>query len=157
VRVKFTFYSENTFYYLSASGIGLEILAMPQVIYHVASSLDGFIADKDGKVDWLNEFNNSPDQEAMEDLQALMSSFDAILLGGATYDFVLDYGHWMSPATPTWVFTSRELKVIDPCIQLTQENPKSVCQELEKRNLKRIWLMGGWPISGLFSDLGINQ
>ena len=130
----------------------IESEKMPEIIYHVACSLDGFIADKDGKVDWLNNFN---DGETMEDLQEFFSSFEGIALGGHTYDFALSYGQWMSPDTPSWVFTSRDLKILDPSIQLTQESPTSVCQEMDKKGIKRVWLMGGGKLAASFleSDL----
>ncbi|MCB1124723.1 MAG: dihydrofolate reductase family protein, partial [Verrucomicrobiae bacterium] len=64
---------------------------MPEIIYHVATSLDGFIADKDGKVDWLNAFDAFADKEMMQDFERFMGSFDAILMGGHTYDFALEH------------------------------------------------------------------
>ena len=91
----------------------------------------------------------------MTDFSELMDSFDAILLGGKTYDFTLEYGQWMSPGTPTWVFTQRDLKILDPCIQLSKESPVSVCKELDQRNLKRVWLMGGGKLAASFLDMGL--
>ncbi len=128
---------------------------MPHIIYHVATSLDGFIADKDHGVDWLNNFEGMNDPEAMADFTTLMTSFDAILLGGKTYDFTLSYGQWMSPDTPTWVFTSRDLKLLDPCIQLTTESPENMCAELDSRGLGRVWLMGGRKLAASFQDAGL--
>ncbi len=127
---------------------------MPQVIYHVASSLDGFIADKDGKVNWLNSFNAFDDKEVMEDFQRQMSSFDGILLGGGTYDFVLDHGKWMSPGTPTWVVSSRDLPILDPCIQLSTDTPTAIMDEIRATKLDRIWLMGGGKLAASFLEAG---
>jgi dihydrofolate reductase len=130
---------------------------MPQIIYHVATSLDGFIADKDHGVDWLNDFEGMKDSQAMADFSKLMQSFDAILLGGKTYDFTLDYGQWMSPGIPTWVFTGRDLKLLDPCIQLTRQSPTEICDELDRRNLERVWLMGGGKLAASFHNAGLIQ
>lgn len=128
---------------------------MPEIIYHVATSLDGFIADAEGRVDWLNDFNAFEDKEVMRDFQEFMNSFDAILLGGTTYDFALRHGQWMSPGTPTWVFTSRNLPLLDPGIQLTSETPQTACDELTARDLNRAWLMGGGKLATSFLDDGL--
>jgi len=108
---------------------------MPEIIYHVASSLDGFIADQDGKVDWLNDFDSFDDPELVKDFNEFQNSFDAIALGGHTYDFALGYGQWMSPNTPSWMFTKRDLKILHPSIQLTQELPEAVCDEMDQTHL----------------------
>ncbi|MDA0347377.1 MAG: dihydrofolate reductase family protein [Verrucomicrobia bacterium] len=128
---------------------------MLEIIYHVASSLDGFIADKDLRVDWLNDFHSFDDSEVSKDFNAFQKSFDAIILGGHTYDFALDYGQWMSPNTPSWVFTSRNLKVLHPSIQLTQETPELVCKKMDGKGIKRAWLMGGGKLAASFFDAGL--
>ena len=128
---------------------------MPQIIYHVATSLDGFIADSDDKVDWLNNFNAFNDKEVMDDFQKLMNSFDGILLGGKTYDFVAAHGQWMAAGTPTWVLTSRDLPAVDPCIRITSESPQMVVEEIESKQLKRIWLMGGGKLAASFLNAGL--
>ena len=128
---------------------------MPEIIYHVASSLDGFIADVDDKVDWLNNFNAFEDKEVMDDFQKLMSSFDGILLGGKTYDFVVAHGKWMAAGTPTWVFTSRELPALDPCIQVTNDSPEKLVKDIASKKLKRIWLMGGGKLAASFLNAGL--
>jgi dihydrofolate reductase len=128
---------------------------MPENVYHVASSLDGFIADKDDKVDWLNDFNAFDDKGAMDDFNELQNSFDAIILGGHTYYFALSYGQWMSPDTPSWVFTNRDLKILHPSIQLTHESPRSVCNEMDDKGIKRAWLMGGGKLAASFLEAGL--
>jgi dihydrofolate reductase len=81
---------------------------MPQVVYYVASSLDGYIASADGSVEWLRPF-----QEQREDhgVTALHASVDALLLGSRTYEFALHLGQWPAPDKPSWVFTQRNLRV----------------------------------------------
>lgn len=125
---------------------------MPEIVYHVATSLDGFIADQDGKVDWLNDFN---DQETTDDCVELQKSFDGIVLGGHTYDFVLAHGQWMSPGIPSWVFTRRDLEILDPCIQLTQESPRDIFEVMNKQGLKRVWLMGGGQLAASFFNVNL--
>src|SRR5207302_2191475 len=113
---------------------------MPEVIYYVASSLDGYIATADGSVDWLSSFHR-----AGEDLGAteVAASVDALLLGSHTYEFALKLGHWPSPETPSWVFTKRNLRVLHPSITLTSKTPAEVAALLASRGFRRVWLMGG--------------
>ena len=90
---------------------------MPEVIYYVASSLDGYVATADGGVDWLTGFHISGEDHGAGKLQA---SIDALLLGSHTYEFALKLGQWPSPDKPTWVFTKRDLRVLHPSITLPQ-------------------------------------
>ena len=59
-------------YKLATHSMPMLTWLMPQIIYHLATSLDGFIADKDGGVDWLNKFNGMADKEVMTDFSKLM-------------------------------------------------------------------------------------
>lgn len=127
---------------------------MSEIVYHVASSLDGFIADIDGGVDWLNEFH---DPDTMEDFMEFFNSFECIALGGHTYDFALKHGQWMSPNTPSWVFTSRDLKILHPSIQLTTKIPEAVCQEMDDKEIKRVWLMGRVANSQLLFSMPLSS
>src|SRR5215470_14317395 len=91
-----------------------------EIIYSVASSLDGYIATVDAGVDWLSRFHSSPEDRGFGDLE---SSVDALLLGSHTYEFALKLGQWPSPNKPSWVFTRRKLPILDPSITLTTESP----------------------------------
>ena len=78
--------------------------AMPEIIYYVASSLDGYIATADGSVDWLSLFHTAGEDHGAAELEA---SVDALLLGSHTYEFALKLGQWPSPDKLSWVFTLR--------------------------------------------------
>ena len=64
---------------------------MTEIIYSVASSLDGYIATVDGGVDWLSRFPATGREHGAVDLE---SSVDALLLGSHTYEFALKLGHY---------------------------------------------------------------
>ena len=63
-----------------------------RVVAYIATSLDGFIADSDGGVDWLNEIPN-PDQSDYG-YSAFIGGIDAILMGSTTFRFVESSGQW---------------------------------------------------------------
>src|SRR4030095_13805004 len=55
------------------------------------TSLDGFIARKDGDIDWLTQFAN---EEAVKAYKELTSRIDAIVIGRGTFDKVLTFPSW---------------------------------------------------------------
>jgi dihydrofolate reductase len=120
---------------------------MVDVVYDAASSLDGYIATDDGRVDWLSRFDTSGEDHGFGELNA---SVDALLLGSRTYEFALTLGHWPSPEKLTWVFTRRDLRVLHPSITLTAQTPREVIDLLGSRGLRRAWLMGGGKLAASF-------
>src|SRR5438876_4843462 len=120
---------------------------MLDVIYYVASSVDGYIATADGGVDWLSKFHVSDEDHGAGKLHA---SADALLLGSHTYEFALKLGYWPSPEKPSWVFTQRDLQVLHPSITLTSQGPREVVELLASRGLRRAWLMGGGKLAASF-------
>jgi dihydrofolate reductase len=120
---------------------------MPEIIYHVASSLDGYIATKDGSVDWISRFHRRGEDHVAGDLE---TSVDALLLGSHTYEFALKLGRWPSPDKPSWVFTQRKLPILDPSITLTAETPVEVVRKLARQGCRRAWLMGGGKLAASF-------
>lgn len=125
---------------------------MVEVVYYVASSLDGYIATADGSVDWLSRFQVAGEDHGAGKLQA---SVDALLLGSGTYEFALKLGQWPSPDTPSWVFTRRKLRVLHPSITLTSRTPRQVIELLMSRGTRRAWLMGGGKLAASFHADGL--
>src|ERR1051326_734453 len=123
-----------------------------EIIYSVASSLDGYIATSDGNVDWLSRFHGSAEDHTAGDLEA---SAGALLLGSHTYEFALKLGHWPSPNKPSWVFTKRNLRVLHPSITLTSQTPREVAELLAGRGIRRAWLMGGGKLAASFHGEGL--
>jgi dihydrofolate reductase len=120
---------------------------MPEIIYYVASSLDGYIATADGSVDWLSRFHAAGEDHGAGELEA---SADALLLGSHTYEFALNLGQWPSPDKKSWVFTRRALRILHPSITLTAQEPRDVVELLASRGLRRAWLMGGGKLAASF-------
>jgi len=125
---------------------------MLEVIYYVASSIDGYIATTNGDVDWLSRFHVSGEDHGVGKLQA---SIDALLLGSHTYEFALKLGHWPSPDKPSWVFSQRDLPVLHPSITLTSHSPSEVLDDLTKRGFRKAWLMGGGKLAASFHASGL--
>lgn len=56
----------------------------------IATSLDGYIADSEGGIDWLNSVPN-PEQDDMG-YGEFMSRVDALVMGRKTFETVLSFG-----------------------------------------------------------------
>ncbi|GAB5405120.1 MAG: hypothetical protein Aurels2KO_33510 [Aureliella sp.] len=56
-----------------------------KITYAAATSQDGFIADENGGVSWLDDMDIAPNET---DLEALIASVDGLVMGRKTYDFI---------------------------------------------------------------------
>jgi len=122
------------------------------VIYYVACSLDGFIAKIDGDVEWLDAYQGQAEDYGYGEFY---SACDALIMGSHTYEVSLKFGEWPSKDKPSWVFTSRDLTVIDPSITLTSNDPSAVVEEMQSKGIKQAWMMGGGKLAGSFLEAGL--
>ena len=65
--------------------LGAKWWKIMNTVAYLAVSLDGYIADKDGEVDWLNEIPN-PDQSDFG-FADFMQSVDAMVMGANTFRY----------------------------------------------------------------------
>jgi dihydrofolate reductase len=137
---------------------------MTKTQYYTATSLDGYIADESHSLDWLFEVERGENPGA--EYEELFAGVGAMAMGASTYEWIL--GHedlvgspekWQSwyGATPTWVFTHRELPAIPgAAISFVQGDVASVHVEMKaKAGGKNIWLVGGGDLAGQFADQGL--
>jgi hypothetical protein len=71
---------------------------MPKIKLYIATSLDGFIAEPDGGVDWLFTDDDYG-------YTAFFGSVEALVMGRHTYEQVLGFGEWPYEDRPTYVLT----------------------------------------------------
>jgi dihydrofolate reductase len=124
-------------------------MSQVEIVYSVATSLDGFIASTDGGVDWLTPFQGPVETSEFE---AFEKSVDAVLVGSRTYEPVLamvgdPFGRM---GKPCWVFSKRDLPASGPSITITSASPEEVVGELSNRGIVRAWLMGGTRLASSF-------
>ena len=124
---------------------------MPRLIYYVASSLDGYIADENGGVDWL------PDPVEGEDFGygEFYAGIDALLMGRRTYDQVRGFGDWPYPGKPTRVLTRRPLDDAPEGVEAITGTAQDVRQHFLDAGFENTWLVGGAELADLFREEGM--
>ena len=86
-----------------------------RVTIHMAASLDGFIARKDGGVDWLETSDEFADGDTMDPgfVEAFLKTIDCYVMGSRTYETALGFEAkglgWSYGDKPVFVLTSRDL------------------------------------------------
>lgn len=115
-----------------------------KVSVYIAISLDGFIARKNGKIDWLTGGEVGADYGYAE----FISTIDHIVMGRNTYEKVLTFGGWPYEK-PVIVLTSRNLSIppgLANKVETLHLPPSELLQELERRGARHIYLDGGVTI-----------
>ena len=125
---------------------------MTRTIYYVASSIDGFITDSSGSLDWLMQFGFEEFQEAYD---AFLSGVGALVMGSGTYEWLQREGEpWGYGSLPTWVLTSRDLAPTDGAdIRFEQ----GVVADVHSRAVaaargRDVWVIGGGHVAAQFAD-----
>lgn len=117
----------------------------------LALSADGFIARRDGSVDWLNR----PEPKGGYGLAAFAASIDTILWGHTTFRHGLQLGE-LSAFGPVqhYVFSRSPQSDRFPNVKFIRSPIPRFARELRRRPGKDIWLMGGAALFGAFLDAG---
>jgi len=131
-------------------------MAMRKIIVYIATSADGFIARKDGGVDWLDR----PRPKGNYGMGEFWKSIDTILLGRKTYDFVLKFvkGGKSIPKSKHepkhYVFSRRPPRKVLPGFEFVKEPIKQFAERLRAEKGKNIFMMGGGGLIASFLDAG---
>jgi dihydrofolate reductase len=131
-------------------------MAKRKIIVYIATSADGFIARKDGAVDWLDR----PAPKSNYGMMEFWNSIDTILFGRKTYDMSVKFVK-EGKATPDmfagakhYAFSRKPPKKVLYGFEFVKEPIKKFAQRLRAEKGKDIWMMGGGGIIGSFLDAG---
>lgn len=125
-----------------------------RVTIHMAASLDGFIARKDGSVDWLETSDRFEGGEVMapESVGEFLKTIDCYVMGSRTYETALAFADkglgWAYGETPTFVLTRRVLRKLRGTIEFYSGDLQRFVDERLKPNFPNIWFVGGGAVSG---------
>ena len=119
----------------------------------MAASLDGFIARKDGSVDWLetaDEFAGGATMEP-EFVEAFLATIDCYVMGSRTYETALGFEAkglgWSYGDKPTFVLTSRELPRTRDTVEFYSGDLARLVNERLRPMFRSIWFVGGGVVS----------
>ena len=120
---------------------------MRKVILYIAMSLDGYIADKDGGVDWLSGHDTEGESEGS--YPGFVRGIDTVVMGWETYHQVvteLSPDEWVYEDLMTYVITHRE-EASSEKIRFIHESPSALIRNLKEMDGKDIWICGGASIA----------
>jgi dihydrofolate reductase len=135
--------------------------AESRVTIHMAASLDGFIARKDGSVDWMetaDEFAGGKSMDA-EVVAAFLKTIDCYVMGSRTYETALGFEAkglgWAYGDTPTIVLTHRELPRNRDTVELYSGDLAELVNGRLRPAFRSIWFVGGGMVAGECLRLGL--
>ena len=121
---------------------------------YIATSLDGFIARKDGAIDWLDNIPNPTNSDY--GYYAFMAGIDCHLIGRGTYEVVLGFNPW--PYTkPVFVLSRTLTGPLAGGAELINASPRDAVASLHARGLKNIYVDGGVTIQGFLREDLIDE
>ena len=126
---------------------------------YIATSLDGFIARKNGDLNWLSE-NEPKDDEGDYGYKAFMDSVDVLVMGRNTYEKVLTFGEWPYADKKVVVLSSNLSKVTENLsehVEIMSCSPKDVICRLSERGAHHLYIDGGKTIQNFLNSGLINE
>ena len=125
-----------------------------RVTIHMAASLDGFIARKDGRVDWLETSDEFVGGDSLDpnQVEAFLKTIDCYVMGSRTYETALNFETkglgWSYGDKPTFVLTSRDLPRTRHTVQFYSGDLSKLVNEQLRPAFSSIWFVGGGAVSG---------
>jgi dihydrofolate reductase len=132
-----------------------------RVTIHMAASLDGFIARKDGRVDWIqtsDEFANGKTLDP-EQIKAFLETIDCYVMGSRTYETALSFESkgfgWSYGKKPVFVLTTRKLPKTQDTVEFYSGDLTKFVNERLRPTYGNIWFVGGGSVCGECLRLGL--
>ena len=126
----------------------------------MASSLDGFIARKDGRVDWMETSDEFAGGETLapELIETFLKTIDCYVMGSRTYETALGFEAkgfgWAYGNKPTFVLTSRTLPRTRDTVEFYSGDLGRLVNEQLRPRFRTIWFVGGGVVAGECLRLG---
>jgi dihydrofolate reductase len=123
-----------------------------RVTIHMVASLDGFIARKDGRVDWLETADDFESGDTMEPgfVEAFLKTIDCYVMGSRTYETALKFEGqglgWAYGDKPTFVLTRRDLPRTRETVEFHFGDLGRFVNERLRPAYRSIWFVGGGDV-----------
>jgi dihydrofolate reductase len=129
---------------------------MSNYIY-IATSLDGYIARKDGNIDWLLEIPNP--EKSDFGFSDFIRTIDAIVMGRKTYETVLAFSEWPYNK-PVFVLSNTLQSLpqnLSDKVEIIKGSPELVVDTLNAREYKNLYIDGGETIQSFLNENLIDE
>ncbi len=124
----------------------------------IATSLDGFIADKHGNIDWLHSIPN-PNNNDMG-YANFISSVDVLIIGRTTYETVLEFGIDWPYTKPVYVLSTTLKNIpneLKDKVYLLNGNLNDILEQIHQNGHKNLYIDGGNTIQGFLKEDLIDE
>ena len=132
-----------------------------RITIHMAASLDGFIARKDGRVDWMETSDEFAGGEVLdsETIETFLKSIDCYVMGSRTYETALRFEEkglgWAYGDKPVFVLTSRTLPRTRETIEFYSGDLALFVKQRLRPAFHSIWFVGGGVLAADCLRLGL--
>lgn len=131
---------------------------MGKTVLYLAMSVDGYIADEQGDVNWLRGDGSQPD--APGSYPAFYDTVDTVVMGWTTYHQIvteLSPDSWPYQGRPCYVVTHRQEPDREG-IHFWNGELTALVDKLKKEREGNIWICGGASVAGqLLKEGRIDQ
>lgn len=108
---------------------------------YMAQSLDGFVADAEGGVDWLDAFDDGEDEAVDYGTDGFMDEVDALVMGRATFDQITGFDVWPYEGKRVFVLTSSPITDPPEGVEATSDAAGMIAEL--RGEAARVWIVGG--------------
>lgn len=115
----------------------------------IATSLDGYIARRNGELDWLPGDDCEP-----HGYDEFMATVDALVMGRKTYDTVLTFGMWPFGEKPVFVLSTNPIAPAPQgaIVERMSGLPSAIASQLDERGIGHAYVDGGITIQGFLRE-----
>jgi dihydrofolate reductase len=117
-------------------------------VYYFANSADGFVADAQGGVDWLNAYD-----DADYGFNAFMKSIEGVVMGRKTYEQALGFGQWYYHGIPCVVLSKTRTE--GPHVEFWNRPVEGLRDYFAAKGARRVWMVGGGEAAAAFVNAGM--
>jgi len=129
---------------------------MANVVY-IATSIDGYIARKDGNIDWLMEIPNPENSDY--GFSSFIDRMDGILMGRNTFEVVCSFDEW--PYTkPVFVLSNTLREIPEKSrgkAEVVSGNLPEIVDSLKLKGFHNLYIDGGKTIQGFLQEDLIDE
>ncbi|MBL9077924.1 MAG: dihydrofolate reductase [Planctomycetes bacterium] len=132
-----------------------------RVTIHMTASLDGFIARRDGSVDWMETKDEFAGGAVLtpESIAAFLQTIDCYVMGSRTYETALQFEAkgfgWAYGDKPTFVLTTRRLPRTRDTVEFCGGDLARLVDDRLRPRFRSIWVAGGGAVAGEFLRRGL--